>query len=289
MTANQRLPLLLILSWVCAPCFAAGSVNLVRNGDFSRGTQDWKVQDAIVIRDPHNLARKVLRIPIHDGTFSLSGKLSAAPSVRRVAIELAALATKASVSEPVQIRVRFYNASGDSVIVGGKVITNDNHWARVNISDAELPTSIRESVAIESNRGQGAVLIAGIRVMNIEHRQPSETAKSPGRAAPPTPGAQTALQVALETHILRETGTYADLQFVHERSNADWAWVVLRARSKKDHQPLEPTAALLHKERGSWTVVDRLDGDRLELANDPAALRKRYAQAPPELFTGTHL
>ncbi|MDQ6623670.1 MAG: hypothetical protein M3Y86_09330 [Verrucomicrobiota bacterium] len=119
---------------------------------------------------PDGSAENVLQLTIDDGVFWLSQQLNLPSQVRRVSITFSAQATDASETQPVQVRVRFYNKSGDSDIVGGKLIRRSNEWETVTLTNLDLPASLRDSVMIESNRGQGALLIKDVTLTAGERR-----------------------------------------------------------------------------------------------------------------------
>jgi hypothetical protein len=140
--------------------------NLLRNGDFVHGTDDWTIAPnapgVAVNRDPIRHDRWVLLIPTRDGLFSLSQQLAIPPNVPTLSGHFQVSAPRASKDAPVQIRVRFYNAKGNSLIVAGRTLTSGQTWHTVVIPRSNVPSEMRDRFQIQGNRGQGNVFIAPV-------------------------------------------------------------------------------------------------------------------------------
>lgn len=155
----QRLLFFAIVAVALQPTLNAATDNLLANGQFTQGTAHWEAENERLIGDPGNRYNQVIKIPIEDGVFALSQKLSLPTSVKSFRGSFRIRATCASPNEPVQVRVRIYNAQGDSIIIAAKTISTSETWETIAIPAVTLPPETRESLLIESNRGQGEVLI----------------------------------------------------------------------------------------------------------------------------------
>jgi len=144
----------------------ASENNLLKNADFALGTEFWDVSPKApgieVVRDPQHRHRWVLKIPTADGIFALSQQLIWSSSVQTVSGDFQVSVVDAAKDRPVQIRVRFYDAKGNSRIVAGRTITTTHRWHSVVIPRQQLPETMHDKFLIESNRGQGNMFIGPV-------------------------------------------------------------------------------------------------------------------------------
>jgi hypothetical protein len=158
----------LTLSLVLAGQFSNGSTltqntnNYVKNGMFDQGMAYWNARDAAVVPDPKQKRNPVIRVHLVDGTFALSQKLSLPVGVKSLSGSLRVRAAEASMKAPVQMRLRLYDRKGDSVVIGGKSIQESEVWTQIKIATFQVNPRDVKRLLIESNRGQGFVLIDDI-------------------------------------------------------------------------------------------------------------------------------
>ena len=136
--------------------------NYVKNGTFDQGMAYWETHGATIVPDPKQKKNPVIRLHLVNGVFALSQKLSIPASVKSLSGSLRVRATEASVNAPVQGRLRLYDRKGDSVVIGGKSIQRSGVWTRIRIAAFQVNPPDAKRLLIESNRGQGFVLIDDI-------------------------------------------------------------------------------------------------------------------------------
>lgn len=146
--------------------------NFIRNGDFSRGLEDWRTAGQI-IADPEQARNRVVKIPVKNGVSGLEQDLKLPPSISWLQLSFRVRATAASASRPVQVRARFYDASGNSIIVAGKIIKKSDTWekvvsgpfqCRMEMEGSQAPQTFVDGVAIEAYIGKGSVLIGDVEL-----------------------------------------------------------------------------------------------------------------------------
>lgn len=141
---------------------AQNASNYVKNGTFDQGLANWDAPDAAIVPDPKQKKNSVIRVHLVNGTFALSQKLSLPVSVKSLSGSLRVRAAEASGNVPVQMRLRLYDRQGDSVVIGGKSIQRSGVWMQIRIATFQVNPSDFKRLLIESNRGQGFVLVDDI-------------------------------------------------------------------------------------------------------------------------------
>ena len=113
----------------------------------------------------------MVKIPLKNG--DLEQKLDLPPSASWLQLSFRVRATAASATRPVQVRVRFYAASGNSIIVAGKIIKKSDTWekvvsgafqCRMEMEGSQAPQTFVDGVAIEAYIGEGSVLIGDVEL-----------------------------------------------------------------------------------------------------------------------------
>jgi hypothetical protein len=138
-----------------------GALNLVRNGDFSAGTDFWQTDGADVIRDPNDPTRRVLRVPMRDGVGAISQNLSLPNNTVRLDFSCRLRALSATKDDSVLSRVRLYDANGNSLIIADKQISANGKWYTVKARDID-PKSFRDRLLLEAITGQEPLLVADV-------------------------------------------------------------------------------------------------------------------------------
>lgn len=114
---------------------------------------------------------------------------------------------------------------------------------------------------------------------------------SPSKQSLATAGAEEKDEIenVLSAELHRVSNLRLTAKITHLRIVKGWAWAVAFPKRLKGQEPLEPTAALLRKERDHWKIIERIDGEELSWVDRPDVLRAKFPKAPPAIFEGSKL
>jgi hypothetical protein len=134
-----------------APLMAEGKP-LLANGDFGlEKLSPWECEEGKVVKADKNA---LLEVRLDSGVFGLSQDLAWPEKKAALTLKFRVKADQATPSEPVQLRLRWFDADGDSEISATKRLEKSGEWQVVTWT-LEKPDLKVTSLMLESNRGEG--------------------------------------------------------------------------------------------------------------------------------------
>lgn len=136
--------------------------NLLKNSDFSRGTEYWEMDGGEIILDPNNPTRKILRLPLPHEVGAISQKLSLPPGPLSLDFKCRLRGVSASKSHPILVRVRIYDEKDNSLIIAEEKIVENKTWHTLMVRHVRPREPFRNRLLLETITGQGPLLIANV-------------------------------------------------------------------------------------------------------------------------------
>ena len=145
--------------------FGEEATNLIRNGTFTNGLDCW-VTDHVTFDQRTRMVSADLTKNT-DGWFALSQNLTIPPNLKSLEIEgsIELIAQKIPVQQPILIRIRLYDARGNSLIISSREINQSKAPQVIKIPRRYVDSIYSDHFMIEGIRGEGILIFKDAKLL----------------------------------------------------------------------------------------------------------------------------
>jgi hypothetical protein len=145
--------------------YAEEATNLIRNGTFTNGLDCW-VTDHVTFDQKTRMVSADLTKNT-DSWFALSQNLTIPPNLKSLEIEgsIELIAQKIPVQQPILIRIRLYDARGNSLIISSREINQSKAPQVIKIPRRYVDSIYSDHFMIEGIRGEGILIFKDAKLL----------------------------------------------------------------------------------------------------------------------------